>query len=347
MINIPKLTQFSPGAGCGCKISPKDLAQILDSSVSYAKDPNLLVGNTTKDDAAVYNIGNGQALISTTDFFTPIVDDPYDFGRIAAVNAISDIYAMGGKPVMAIAILGWPVDKLPLDSAQQVLEGARKICDEAGITLSGGHSIEISDPVFGLAVTGTAKIKNIKQNNKAQAGSKLFLTKPLGLGIIATAEKKGIVDKKDSERIITLMTTLNKVGQDLAKSDSVNALTDVTGFGLLGHLLEICEGSNLNAVIDFNKVPQIKNLQKYIDAKAFPGGLFKNFKSYGHRIHTLTKQQKYVLCDAQTSGGLLVAVSPEGIEEITNFMKELKHPFFEIGELIEKIDNSDKYIQVI
>ncbi|MEA2043046.1 MAG: selenide, water dikinase SelD [Bacteroidota bacterium] len=335
MINIPKLTQFSPGAGCGCKISPKDLAQILDSQISYADDPNLLVGNSNKDDAAVYDIGNGQVTISTTDFFTPIVDNPYNFGQIAAVNAISDIYAMGGKPIMAIAILGWPVDKLPLESAKQVLEGARAVCNQAGITLSGGHSIEISDPIFGLAVTGIAEKKYIKQNNKAKAGSKLFITKPLGIGIMATAEKEGLVTKEDSQEIIKLMTSLNKVGFDLAKFDSINAITDVTGFGLLGHLLEICEGSHVDAEINFEAVPTIKNLQKYIDAKTFPGGLFKNFKSYGDKVHELTEQQKYVLCDAQTSGGLLIAVEDSGLEKVTEFMAEINHPFYEVGILTE------------
>ncbi len=346
MIEIPRLTQFSPGAGCGCKISPKDLETILKSEISYIQNPNLLVGNSSKDDAAVFDIGDGKAIISTTDFFTPIVDDSYDFGRIAAVNAISDIYAMGGKPIMAIAILGWPVDKLPLDEAKKVIEGARAVCDEAGISLAGGHSIEISDPVFGLAVTGVVDTERVKRNNKALAGSKLFLTKPLGIGIIATAEKQGLVDEKDTKNIIDLMTSLNKVGQDISKFDFVNAITDVTGFGLLGHLLEICEGSNVNAKIYFDKVPQIENLQKYIDLKTFPGGLFKNFKSYGNKAHKLTDNQKYVLCDAQTSGGLLISVSPEGITEFVNFMKSINHPFYEFGELVEQ-DGTNKFVEVI
>ncbi len=341
-----KLTQFSPGAGCGCKISPKDLESILKSDSSYAEIPNLLVGNSSKDDAAVYDTGNGQAVVSTTDFFTPIVDDPFDFGRIASVNAISDIYAMGGKPIMAIAILGWPMDKLSTEVAQSVIEGARKVCAEAGIALAGGHSIEISDPIFGLAVTGTVPTDRVKQNNKGTAGAKLFLTKPLGIGIIATAEKRGVAAPKDTQKIVELMTTLNKVGEQLANFSSVKAMTDVTGFGLLGHLLEICEGSELNAKINFSQVPTIDNLQKYIDQEVLPGGLFRNFKSYGHKIHDLTEQQKAIMCDPQTSGGLLVAVAPEGFAEVTEYMQSIEHPFYEIGELT-KMEDKEKLVKVI
>jgi selenide,water dikinase len=345
-VEIPKLTAFSPGAGCGCKISPKDLDTILKSEITYAKNPNLLVGNDKKDDAAVFDIGGGKAIISTTDFFTPIVDDPYDFGRIASVNAISDIYAMGGKPLMAIAILGWPVDKLPLDAAQKVLEGARKVCDEAGISLAGGHSIEIGDPVFGLAVTGIIDTEKVKQNSGATAGCSLFLTKPLGIGIMATAEKQKKITDEDRTEIVRLMSTLNKVGEQLSNFSSVKSITDVTGFGLIGHLLEICEASNLNAVVEFDKVPKIKNLDKYIELKTFPGGLFKNFNSYGHKVHEITKMQRNVLCDAQTSGGLLVAVAPEGVEEVVNYMKNINHEFNYIGKLTEQTDKT-KLIQVI
>jgi len=305
-----------------------------------------LVGNDKKDDAAVFDLGDGKSVISTTDFFTPIVDDPYDFGKIASVNAISDIYAMGGKPIMAIAILGWPVDKLPLETANKVLEGARKVCHEAGITLAGGHSIEIGDPVFGLSVTGIIDTNKVKQNSGATAGCELFLTKPLGIGIMATAEKQGKLAEEDHNEIIELMSTLNIVGQDLSEFESVKTITDVTGFGLLGHLLEICEGSNLNAIIEFDKVPQITNLQKYIEMKTFPGGLFKNFKSYSNKLHELTKMQRNVLCDAQTSGGLLVAVEPSGVKEVSNYMKGINHPFFHIGKLTDNTDKK-KLIKVI
>ena len=238
-----------------------------------------MVGNDKRDDAAVFDLGDGKSVISTTDFFTPIVDDPYDFGRIASVNAISDIYAMGGKPIMAIAILGWPIDKLPLETASKVLEGAREICNEAGITLAGGHSIEIGDPVFGLSVTGVIDTAKVKQNSGATVGCELFLTKPLGIGIMATAEKQGKLADKDRKEIIELMSSLNKVGQDLSDFESVKTITDVTGFGLLGHLLEICEGSNLNAIVEFDKVPQITNLQKYIEMKTFPADCLKTIKA--------------------------------------------------------------------
>jgi len=305
-----------------------------------------LVGNDKRDDAAVFDLGDGKSVISTTDFFTPIVDDPYDFGRIASVNAISDIYAMGGKPIMAIAILGWPVDKLPLETASKVLEGARKVCNEAGITLAGGHSIEIGDPVFGLSVTGIIDTAKVKQNSGATEGCELFLTKPLGIGIMATAEKQGKLADEDRKEIIELMSSLNKVGQDLSDFDSVKTITDVTGFGLLGHLLEICEGSNLNAIVEFDKVPQITNLQKYIEMKTFPGGLFKNYKSYSDKLHELTKMQRNVLCDAQTSGGLLVAVEPSGVKEITEYMNKINHPFYSIGKLVER-DDKPEFITVV
>ena len=305
-----------------------------------------MVGNDKRDDAAVFDLGDGKSIISTTDFFTPIVDDPYDFGRIASVNAISDIYAMGGKPIMAIAILGWPVDKLPLETAGKVLEGARKVCNEAGITLAGGHSIEIGDPVFGLSVTGVIDTAKVKQNSGATAGCELFLTKPLGIGIMATAEKQGKLTDEDRTEIIELMSSLNKVGQDLSDFKSVKTITDVTGFGLLGHLLEICEGSNLNAIVEFDKVPQITNLQKYIEMKTFPGGLFKNYKSYSKKLHQLTKMQRNVLCDAQTSGGLLVAVEPDGVKEVTDYMSNINHPFYNIGKLTVR-DDKPEFIKVI
>ena len=231
-----KLTQYSHGAGCGCKISPAVLDQILHSSIKHAADPALLVGNNTRDDAAVLDLGNGTALISTTDFFMPIVDDAYDFGRIASANAISDVYAMGGKPVLAIAILGWPIDKLSPEVAQKVLEGSRSICAEAGITLAGGHSIDSPEPIFGLAVNGMVAIQHLKQNSTASAGCKLYLTKALGVGILTTAQKKGILKPEHAAIAPKSMSMLNKIGETLGRLDYVKAMTDVTGFGLLGHL---------------------------------------------------------------------------------------------------------------
>ncbi|MFM6954663.1 MAG: selenide, water dikinase SelD, partial [Sphingobacteriaceae bacterium] len=253
-----KLTQYSHGAGCGCKISPAVLDKMLHSPIKHAADARLLVGNDTRDDAAAFDLGNGTALISTTDFFMPILDDAYDFGRIASANAISDVYAMGGKPVLAIAILGWPIEKLAPEVAQKVLEGARSICAEAGITLAGGHSIDCPEPVFGLAVNGLVDIKNLKQNSTASAGCKLYLTKALGVGILTTAQKKGILKAEHTPIAPQLMATLNKAGETFGKLNYIKAMTDVTGFGLLGHLSEMCEGSGLQAKIEFNKVPKLE-----------------------------------------------------------------------------------------
>ncbi len=310
-----KLTQFSHGAGCGCKISPKVLASILANCSSEITDPHLLVGNGTMDDAAVYEIDEDRVIISTTDFFMPIVDDPFEFGSIAAVNAISDVYAMGGTPLVAIAILCWPVNVLPPETAGQVLEGARRACANAGISIAGGHSIDGPEPIFGLAVTGMASKKNIRKNSTALEGCELYLTKPLGIGILTTAMKKGILREPDRKQVMTAMLTSNSLGTDLGKLECVKALTDVTGFGLLGHLTEMCEGSNLSAEIQFNSIPRLDNLEFYMKEKTIPGGTFRNFDSYGHKVSPLSEEQKLLLCDPQTSGGLLVAVAPDGRDD--------------------------------
>jgi selenide, water dikinase len=315
------LTRYSHGAGCGCKISPKVLDEILSSNFAMPDNDKLIVGNHSKDDAAVYDIGNGTALISTTDFFMPIVDDPYEFGRIASANAISDVYAMGGKPALAIAILGWPINILPPSVAQKVIEGSRSICKEAGIPLAGGHSIDSPEPIFGLAVNGFVAIENIKQNNKAQEGDLLFLTKPLGVGILTTAEKKGILKEEHKGMAARQMMQLNKVGEALGKIKGVNAMTDVTGFALLGHLVEMAEGSGVSAEIDFEKIPAIiDDLKFYIDNKSIPGGTHRNWDSYGDKIGTITDYQKAVLADPQTSGGLLIAVAPSAAEQVKNVL---------------------------
>lgn len=339
-----KLTQFSPGAGCGCKISPKDLEDILRSEFKTIEDENLLVGNSSKDDAAVYKIDDNNAIISTTDFFTPIVDDPFNFGRISATNAISDIYAMGGKPIMAIAILGWPLAKLPKETAQIVIDGARSVCNEAGITISGGHSIDISDPIFGLAVTGLIHPDRIKQNNLAKPGCSLFLTKPIGVGIVTTAEKRGIVKKEHIETAIRLMSTLNKIGYEYSKLPGISAMTDITGFGLMGHLIEMCEGSRLNAIINFNDIPLIEGVYDYIEQKAIPGGTFRNWKSYGDKSGQITENQKMILCDPQTSGGLLVAVEENSVEEFINLSAKNNISVVKIGKMVLPLGN--KIIEV-
>jgi selenide,water dikinase len=325
-----KLTQFSPGAGCGCKISPADLREIIKQIPDKSLFPNLLVGCDTSDDAAVFDIGNGQAIISTTDFFTPIVDDPYDFGRIAATNAISDIYAMGGKPLMAISILGWPLAKLSATMAGKVIEGATDVCRLAGIPLAGGHSIDISDPVFGLSVTGIVHKENIKQNNMAQAGCRLLLSKPLGIGILSTAAKKNILVEEDYKRSVKWMTQLNSVGAEMGKMDCVRAMTDVTGFGLLGHLLEICEGSRLSARLYFEAIPKLENIDHYIEQNCIPGGTHRNWKSYGQKIGSISDFQKLILADPQTSGGLLIAVDKDS-PEFDVFAA--RNSFVEIGVL--------------
>ena len=328
-----KLTQYSHGAGCGCKISPKVLNTILKSSLAATQFPGLLVGNNERDDAAVYDMGDGTAIVSTTDFFMPIVDDPEDFGRIASVNAISDVYAMGGTPLVAIAILGWPINEVPAEIANQVIEGARVACAEAGIPLAGGHSIDSPEPIFGLAVTGRVKIDHLKKNGGATTSCKLFLTKPLGVGILSTAQKKGALRQVDHNLARNNMVVLNRIGELFGKQDYIKAMTDVTGFGLLGHLTEMCEASNITAVVDFQKVPLIDKdiIDYYIAKKCIPGGTNRNWESYGHKIGNVTEYQRAILCDPQTSGGLLVAVEAEKEEDFKILANENKLELESIG----------------
>ncbi|MEO6720738.1 MAG: selenide, water dikinase SelD [Ferruginibacter sp.] len=342
-----KLTAYSHGAGCGCKISPKVLDEILTSNITLPDNDKLIVGNHTKDDAAVYDLGNGTALISTTDFFMPIVDDPFEFGRIASANAISDVYAMGGKPILAIAILGWPINVLPPAIAQKVIEGSRSICMEAGISLAGGHSIDSPEPIFGLAVNGLVALEHIKQNNLAKEGDLLFLTKSLGVGILTTAEKKGILKEEHKKLAAKQMMQLNKVGEQLGKLQGVHAMTDVTGFGLLGHLLEMAEGSGLSATIFFNSIPTIiESLETYTKQGSVPGGTHRNWDSYGDKIAELNDYQKAILADPQTSGGLLIAADPASEEELKNIFHQngLSKFTTPIGRL-EKSSEKVIYIQ--
>lgn len=324
MVEPIRLTQFSPGAGCGCKIAPALLRQILDAGKLTTPDPRLLVGYDTADDAAVLDLGGGQALVATTDFFTPVVDDPFDFGRIAATNALSDVWAMGGRPILALALLGWPTDKLDAATAAAVLDGARSVCAKAGIALAGGHSIAISDPVFGLAVNGLVETARCKRNATARAGDRLYLTKPLGIGLLTTAVKRGLADSGTVAEGVRLMTTPNAAGHDFAGLDGVTALTDVTGFGLLGHLGEVAAGSGLDATVWTSRVPLLAKTATWLEAGAVPGGTGRNWGSYGSRVELLpglvppTASQldgpewwRQVLADPQTSGGLLVSVRPE------------------------------------
>ncbi len=331
-----RLTQYSHGAGCGCKISPAILDTMLHSEIVAANFPQLLVGNASKDDAAVYDLGDGTCIVSTTDFFMPIVDDPRTFGSIASVNAISDIYAMGGKPIMAIAILGWPINKIPAEVAREVLEGSREICNQAGIPLAGGHSIDCPEPVFGLAVTGVVKKEYLKRNDTAKSGSVLYLTKSIGVGIITTAQKKDIVHPEHLQEAIQSMLTLNKAGASFAELNYVNALTDVTGFGLLGHLIEMCEGSNLSAEIYLNKIPQFEFLETYLNQKSTPGGTQRNWDSYGHKVSEISAVQKSILADPQTSGGLLVSVDASASAEFENHCTRLGLKLKPFGKLIPR-----------
>jgi len=331
-----KLTQYSHGAGCGCKISPAVLDTILHSDLPKGIFPNLLVGNESKDDAAVFDSGDGNCLISTTDFFMPIVDDAFTYGAIASVNAISDVYAMGGKPLMALAILGWPVDKLSAELAQQVLIGSRSICEKAGIPLAGGHSIDSPEPIFGLAVTGTVKKENLKRNNTATKGCVLYLTKPIGVGIVTTAQKRGLANGEDVEEAVRVMTELNTIGYELGKLTYVTALTDITGFGLLGHLLEVCEGSNLSAVIEYEKVPLLKNIGHYLSKFIYPDNTMRNWQSYEKKVSGIGAESLLTLCDPQTSGGLLVCVEENKANEFESFMRSKNYNLKPFGKLIGK-----------
>lgn len=340
-----QLTQYSHGAGCGCKISPKVLDTILESTLPKNKDTRLLVGNDQRDDAAVYDLGNGNALISTTDFFMPIVDNPFDFGRIAATNAISDIYAMGGSPILAIAILGWPINKIPPEVAQLVLDGARSVCSEAGISIAGGHSIDSPEPIFGLAVNGLVKIEQLKKNATAEENCLLYLTKPIGVGVLSTAQKRNLLKSEDRQAIIKSMTTLNKIGQVFSQVEGVMAMTDVTGFGVLGHLCEMCEGSGISAELDFQKVPTFESLDFYLEQNCIPGGTARNWESYGYKISPLSERKKQILCDPQTSGGLMVAVREKEHIAFEKIAKENGLILQPIGRTIPK--REDCVIQVV
>jgi selenide,water dikinase len=318
------LTQYAHGAGCGCKIAPQVLKEILHTDIFQPGNKRLLVGNSSNDDAAVFDLGNGKAMIATTDFFMPIVDDAFDFGRVAAANAISDVYAMGGTPTLALAILGWPVNKLSTALAKRVIEGARSMCTQAGIPLAGGHSIDTLEPMFGLSVNGLIDIAHLKQNNTAQPNDLLFLTKPLGVGILSTAQKRKVITDEDKEVLIQQLTQLNAIGEQLGKLSSVTAMTDVTGFGLLGHLIEMAEGANLTAIINYNAVPRIASLPHYLQQTIIPDATYRNWNAYqasvtfGADVNVM--EAFSVLPDPQTNGGLLFSVRETGVEEVRELL---------------------------
>ncbi|MEO6407022.1 MAG: selenide, water dikinase SelD [Ferruginibacter sp.] len=333
-----KLTQYSRAAGCGCKIAPAKLQEILSSNTEFPFFKNLITGNTGNEDAAVFDLGNGEAIISTTDFFMPVVDDAFDFGSIASANAISDVYAMGGTPLMAIAILGWPVEKLPAALAQQVMEGARDICKKAGIPLAGGHSVDSAEPFFGLAVTGRASISNIKKNNTAGEGDAIYITKPIGTGIVSTAQKRGLISDEHAASMVDQMKNLNSIGSFLGTIAAVTAMTDITGFGLMGHLIEMAEGAGLSASINYASIPIADGVKDYMKQKAIPDATFRNWNAYSKNVFfekgVDVMEAFTLLPDPQTNGGLMFSVSSTAEEAFLQKMKS-ENP----NQLLWKIGN--------
>ncbi len=320
-----KLTSFSHGGGCGCKIAPGVLAEILKRSTGFPVPKELMVGIETADDAAVYRLNDQQALIATTDFFMPIVDDPYDFGRIAATNAISDVYAMGGTPIMALALVGMPIDKLPLDVIGNIIRGGESICAEAGIPIAGGHTIDSVEPIYGLVVLGLVHPDKVKRNADARAGDVLILGKPLGVGVLSAALKKGLLDDAGYRAMIDNTTKLNKPGRLLSDMQGVHALTDVTGFGLLGHLLELARGAGLTARLDMPRIPLLPGVQKFAEDGIVTGASGRNWGGYGHDVDlasSVTAAQQMLLTDPQTSGGLLVSCAPDAVDSVLAVFRE-------------------------
>lgn len=322
---IIRLTDFSHGGGCGCKIAPGVLRQILKDTGGFPMPKELLVGIETSDDAAVYKLNDEQALIATTDFFMPIVDDPFDFGRIAATNAISDVYAMGGTPIMALALVGMPIDKLPLETIGQILRGGESICAQAGIPIAGGHTIDSVEPIYGLVVLGLVHPSHVKRNADARAGDKLILGKPLGVGVLSAALKKNVLDKAGYASLIENTTKLNTPGKKLAQLDGVHALTDVTGFGLLGHLLELARGAKLSARLDMVTIPLLSQALQLAEQGCITGASGRNWQGYGHEVtlaSSISPVQKALLTDPQTAGGLLVSCAPSAVNDVLALFKE-------------------------
>ena len=333
-----KLTQFSHGSGCGCKIAPAVLDEILAGvqAAPIAENSRLLVGNDTKDDAAIYDIGHGMGLISTVDFFMPIVDDASQYGAIAAANALSDVYAMGGKPTLAVAILGFPTEKLPTHIAQQIISGAKAKCHEAGVLLAGGHTIDSPEPFFGLSVNGTVAIGNIKRNSTAEVGDILYLTKPIGTGILATALKRGLISDEEMKPCIESMAALNSIGTILGGLEIVHAMTDVTGFGLLGHLLEVCEGSNLSAEVEYSAIPLLPLARELTAKMIYADNTMRNWKSCEDKVLGINGESLLILCDPQTSGGLLVSVAAEFETYFLDTLKKYDANATRIGQVTKK-----------
>lgn len=334
------LTKYSHKAGCGCKIAPADLEQIL-SERSGKSFKELLVGNDSNDDAAAWDLGDGRAIINTVDFFMPIVNDAYDFGRIASANAISDIYAMGGKPLFANALLGWPIETLPKELAAKVMEGARAVCEDAGIPLAGGHSIDSKEPLFGLTVTGIVDQNKLKRNNTPQVGDYLLLSKKLGTGIMGTAIKREKANETHALEVVNSMCTLNKIGTTLSANPGVHALTDVTGFALLGHLLEMC-GTEFSAEIYWDKVPRFDFLNEYLSQNIMPDNTYRNWNAFEAKVEGLSDLTAFqVLNDPQTSGGLLISVNPDNLAWVQSEMTKAGIAYTEpIGRILGRAEKT-------
>lgn len=342
-----KLTQLSHGGGCGCKIAPSVLESILDTAKEKLVFPNLLVGRETSDDAAVYQLNASQAIVATTDFFMPIVDDAYDFGRIAATNALSDIYAMGATPIMALAIVGMPVNTLPVETIREILNGGESVCHAAGIPLAGGHSIDSPEPIYGLVALGVVHPDELKRNSGARDGDVLILGKGLGVGVLAQAMKKDVLSEAGYAELIASTTQLNTVGAELAPLPGVHALTDVTGFGLLGHLLELCRGAGLTARVEMVDVPILAEALPLAQQGYGPGAIERNLASFGHDVdfaEQLESWQLRVLADAQTSGGLLVAVAPEAADDV---LARFHRAGFKYASVIGRLQQGAARIQVV
>lgn len=333
-----KLTQYSHSSGCGCKIAPDVLEKILRGGSKQLTDNRLLVGNETNDDAAVYDLGNGQAIISTVDFFMPIVDDAFLFGKIAAANALSDVYAMGGKPLFATAVLGWPVNKLPAELASRVMEGARETCAQAGIVIAGGHSIDALEPMFGLSVNGIQNISELKKNSGCKPGNLLYLTKKIGVGILSTALKRGVISPEHKAVLEDQLCHLNSIGEKAGKLSYVTAMTDVTGFGLLGHLTEMAEGAGVSVILDYGSVPLIDGVTEYTSKMIVPDNLYRNWNTYEKKVHQIGATSFFTLNDPQTNGGLIISIEEHYRNDFELFLKENGYGTFAkpIGSIAEK-----------
>jgi selenide, water dikinase len=341
-----RLTSLAHGGGCGCKLAPSVLQDILARVPAFPAPPDLLVGTETADDAAVYRLNDQQALVATTDFFTPVVDDPFDFGRIAATNALSDVYAMGGRPLLALALVGMPLGKLPIEMVQQIIAGGAAVCAEAGIPVAGGHSIDSAEPIYGLVALGIVHPDRVFRNSGAQAGDALILSKGLGIGIFSAALKQGNLRAEDYATMIASTTQLNRIGGELSDTPGIHAMTDVTGFGLLGHALEICRGSRLAAKIDWASVPLLSGAAELAVAGVTTGAAGRNWASYSQSVQLgadLTDWQRILLCDPQTSGGLLISVAPQSADAI---VQRLRAAGFQYASVIGSLREGDPRINV-